>query len=189
MRRLVRRFPDYWYGQAQLGILLLDVGRENEAAEAYRRTLNLQPMVPNFWLRYAGALHHAGREQEADLAFDEALESGTGLAKYVEIVRSDTAKAEGQNLAAMSSFLLLFGAVDLALDALEASYLGGVIDGRRLPPPAATDRRSTAVLWGSTILKHRDNPRYVNLLDRIGLEDYWRKSGTQPDYRKFVASG
>jgi tetratricopeptide (TPR) repeat protein len=73
LRDLIRRYPKYWYGHAQLGILLLDVGRAGEAAERYRRVLDIEPMLPNFWLRYAGALNMAGRQQEADIAFDEAL--------------------------------------------------------------------------------------------------------------------
>jgi hypothetical protein len=80
--------------------------------------------------------------------------------------------------------LLWFGAVSLALDALEAAYLGGEVDGRRIPPPDASDQRPTALLFSPTVLHFRDNPRYASLLERIGLDDYWRKSGSRPDFRK-----
>jgi hypothetical protein len=82
------------------------------------------------------------------------------------------------------SILLRFGAVDLAFDALEVTYFGGVLDGRRIPPPDANARRSTAPLWGAAILEHRDDTRFASILKRVGLEDYWRKSGSQPDFRR-----
>ena len=28
------------------------------------------------------------------------------------------------------------------------------------------------------------DPRFASILQRIGLEDYWRQTGTQPDYRR-----
>jgi len=238
LRPFVGRHPDYWYGHAQLGILLYEVGRASEAAERYRRVLELEPMLPTFWTRFAGALNAAGREQEADIALDqalarwptnlsirqnrlysywdskryaeavaflrdsrnipegtdagvahqlrtaEALASRTGFAEQIAVMRSRTAQWTNPDLSGLAGLMVRFGAVDLAFDALEAAYFGGEVFGRRIAPPDATAKRSTATLYGIAILEHRDDPRYLSILRRVGLEDYWRKSGTQPDFRR-----
>jgi DNA-binding winged helix-turn-helix (wHTH) protein/tetratricopeptide (TPR) repeat protein len=239
LRDIVRRHPDYWCGHGQLGILLLDVGRAGEAAERYRRVLELEPMLPNYWVRFAGALKLAGREQEADIAFDEALArwptnwyvrvnrftnyldskrygeavaflrdprnypedvppeaiarglrwaealaSGTGFAEHIEYVRRQMAQSPNADLTYTATVLFWFGAVDLAFEALQASYLGGMVESRRFAPPAALARRTMVPLFSNTVLAHRDDPRYASILQRSGLEDYWRKSGTEPDFRK-----
>jgi len=238
LRDLIRRFPDYWYGHAQLGILLLGVGRASEAVERFRRVLELEPMLPTFWLRFAGALDMAGREQEADIAYDqalarwpmngiirgnrlysfwdakryaeavaflrdsrnipdgndagvahqlrtaEALASGTGFAEQIAVMRSRMTPWINPDLAFRAGLMVRFRAVDLAFETLEAGYFGGELFGRRFTPPDATAQRSTAPLFCRAILEHRNDQRYASILRRTGLEDYWRKSGTQPDFRK-----
>jgi hypothetical protein len=72
----------------------------------------------------------------------------------------------------------------LAFDALEAYYLGGVLVGMRHPPPGPLDKRPTFQLLSSYMLEQREHPRFKALLERTGLEDYWRKSGKVPDFRK-----
>jgi tetratricopeptide (TPR) repeat protein len=74
LRPLVRRFAGYWYGHTQLGILLSDVGRFDDAVVYFRRAREIDPMVPIAWGRLAYALQQAGRDQEADLVLGEALE-------------------------------------------------------------------------------------------------------------------
>lgn len=73
LRSLVQRFPGYWYGHTQLGILLADVGRYEEAIVFFRRAREIDSMAPMVWGRLAAALQQAGRDQEADLVLDEAL--------------------------------------------------------------------------------------------------------------------
>ena len=121
---------------------------------------------------------------ERSLRCAEALASGTGFAEHIKHVRGWLAKAESPDLTIPALDLLLFGVDDLAFDALEATYFGGVVDGRRIAPPAAEDRRPTVILFGNNILEYRDDPRYASILQRTGLVDYWRKSGSQPDFRK-----
>jgi len=75
----------------------------------------------------------------------------------------------------------------LLLDALEASLLGGKFANRQIPPPSESDTRYTFVLFTPGLLKLRDHPRYARLLEGSGLEDYWRKSRTQPDFRQKMA--
>ena len=239
LRDIVRRHPDYWYGHAQLAFLLQDVGRTGEAVERFQRTLEIEPMMPNYWARLAVALQNAGRDQEADVALDEALArwptngylrvnrsslymasrryaeaaafsrdprnrpegwpqestefwarmadalaSGTGLEQQVNVVRRHFDDVNRVELLNTATILLWHGAVSLAFDALEAAYFGGNVDGRRIPPPGAADRRPTMHCLHSPCWPYRDNPRFASLLERTGLEDYWRKSGSRPDFRK-----
>jgi hypothetical protein len=76
------------------------------------------------------------------------------------------------------------GAANLAFEMLEAYFLGGVLQGVQFPPPGAADQRLSFMLFAPQVLALRDDPRYVRLLERIGLEQYWRSSGIQPDFRK-----
>jgi DNA-binding winged helix-turn-helix (wHTH) protein/Tfp pilus assembly protein PilF len=76
------------------------------------------------------------------------------------------------------------GAENLAFEMLEAYFLGGVMQGIHFPPPGAADQRLSFMLFAPQVLAWRDDPRYARLLQRIGLEDYWRASGQQPDFRR-----
>jgi hypothetical protein len=51
--------------------------------------------------------------------------------------------------------------------------LGGQPDG------VVLFRRDTASL--------RDHPRFAQILERIGLEAYWRQTGAPPDFRNGAA--
>jgi len=238
LRPLVSRFPDYWYVHAQLGILLADVGRFDEAAVSYQRARAIDPMAPISWGRLAYALQQAGRDQEADLVLDEALArwpenvnlwntrnanlfEGRRFAEAIAFSRDparrpmklpeqfrsnseDLAKAlatgEGaenwveryrgwakHDLSATLSacYVAALGAVDLAFDTLEAYYLGGIVAGTRYPPPGPLDKRPTGFgLLNSSMLEQREHPRFKALLQRTGLEDYWRRSRKLPDFRK-----
>ncbi len=76
------------------------------------------------------------------------------------------------------------GATSSVFDALEAFYLGGRYDGRRIRAPGLMERHPTWLLFAPGVLSLRGDPRHAALLKRTGLEDYWRKSGTKPDYRR-----
>jgi len=80
--------------------------------------------------------------------------------------------------------MMRFGAVDMGFDALEAAYFGGEFVGWRIGPPDATAQRLTVPLFGTAMLEHRNDPRYLSILRRVGLEDYWKKSRTEPDFRR-----
>jgi hypothetical protein len=74
--------------------------------------------------------------------------------------------------------------IDEAFALLEASFLGGVFNGTRVDPPGPLDPRPTDALFAPAVLSLRGDPRHASLLERTGLEDYWRKSGTLPDFRR-----
>jgi hypothetical protein len=58
------------------------------------------------------------------------------------------------------------------------------VNGTRIAPPGPLDLRSSGPLFAPAVLSLRNDPRFTSLLARTGLEDYWRKSGTQPDLRQ-----
>jgi hypothetical protein len=47
--------------------------------------------------------------------------------------------------------------------------------------------RKTVMLFVPTTAALRSDGRFETLVQAIGLEDYWRRRGMQPDYRLFLA--
>lgn len=82
--------------------------------------------------------------------------------------------------------LVLLGQPELAMAAIERYFLGGGGDeiGPPIPPPSRYERRYTHFLFMPNMAPLWPEPRFAALLDRIGLERYWRATGTEPDYRR-----
>lgn len=82
--------------------------------------------------------------------------------------------------------LVLLGQPSLAMTMMEHYYLGGPASdfGPEIPPPERYQRRYTHFLFMPNMASLWPEPRFAALLDRIGLEQYWRASGTAPDYRR-----
>lgn len=76
------------------------------------------------------------------------------------------------------------GMTDAAFALMEAFYFGGMVNGTRVAPPGPLASRLTAVIFSRAVLSLQGDPRFASLLARTGLEEYWRKSGTQPDFRR-----
>lgn len=89
-----------------------------------------------------------------------------------------------ENLPVTVSNMVFFGMTDELFALFEAYFFGGVVNGTRIAPPGPIDSRFCAPLFSPAVLSLRDDPRYTSLLARTGLEEYWRKSGTQPDFRR-----
>ncbi len=89
-----------------------------------------------------------------------------------------------QNLPMAATIMALSGMVDELFAMFEASFFGGEFNGTRVAPPGPLDWRITGVLFQPALAGLRGDPRFASLLARIGLEDYWRKSGTLPDFRR-----
>jgi tetratricopeptide (TPR) repeat protein len=144
--------------------------RYNEAL-AYVSDTRRRPRVfrreqMEFWMR------------EAD-----ALATGRNLAEVENNARAPVSVAMETLLFAAQSEVLL-GRVDELFALLDAYFFGGIVDGTRVAPPGPLDLRDTTVLFTPALAGLRGDPRYASLLEHTGLEDYWRKSGTQPDFRR-----
>lgn len=80
--------------------------------------------------------------------------------------------------------LALLGARDDMFDALQAYLVGGSFAGRSYAAPGPLDLRVGSLLYAPPVIALRRDPRYAQLLQRFGLEDYWRDTGSQPDFRR-----
>ena len=69
----------------------------------------------------------------------------------------------------------------LALDLLEGVYLGR---GKWRLEQTADEPRSTHPLFQPHARPLWQEPRFARILAAVGLERYWRTTGTRPDYRR-----
>ena len=77
----------------------------------------------------------------------------------------------------------MLGRPDLTFDSLERYYLNRGSFGPSMPIGPYT-RRYTDLLFSQPMVPLRGHERFTRLLEEIGLESYWRKTGTLPDYRR-----
>src|SRR5258708_33876915 len=67
--------------------------------------------------------------------------------------------------------------------ALLEGYYFGVGAWSKLAPGTGDRGRATEALFQPPMQPAGNDARFAQLLQRIGLEDYWRQSGTLPDFR------
>ena len=114
----------------------------------------------------------------------DALATGRGIAEFENSIRTTPASVLIENLPFSAPNMALIGMVDELFALSEAFFFGGIVNGTRVHPPGPLDPRPTAALFAPAVLALRDDPRFASLLARTGLEDYWSKSGTLPDFRR-----
>ena len=239
LRALVQRFPNHWYVNARLGILLREVGRFDDAMAFADKVPKIDVQLAPAWAGLIHTLTLSGRFHEADAAFDDALSNiaphpsiwfarystllesrryteaaafaidsrtmpeefpsrigqtytelatslankdKVGISKALDYVKSNLSDAEYVPRAA--PMLVMLGEPETAFAAYWAYLLGGRILGHEYPAPGPLDPRETATLFGRSLIPLRQNSRFPDLLKRTGLEDYWRRSGSQPDFRR-----
>jgi hypothetical protein len=68
--------------------------------------------------------------------------------------------------------------------AILGGYYFGEGDWSRVAPAAGDADRQTSPLFLPPMKSAWRDARFAQLLERIGLEEYWRKSGTRPDFRR-----
>ena len=79
------------------------------------------------------------------------------------------------------------GAVDAAFHVADAYYFSRGFAVPDYPQPgnaASLDQRQTRLLFEPETASMRADPRFETLVSDIGLTDYWRTSGVEPDYRR-----
>jgi predicted Zn-dependent protease len=87
-------------------------------------------------------------------------------------------------------FAAALGAVDLAFTFAEAYFFGRGFQvpslrfPKGVPVHTAPEDRRSAILFLPSTDAMRTDPRFAALTSDLGLERYWRASGTQPDYRR-----
>jgi DNA-binding winged helix-turn-helix (wHTH) protein/tetratricopeptide (TPR) repeat protein len=240
LRTFLRDHPDSALGHVWLGILLMDVGRIDEAVTVAKQAIDIDPTRQICWFALAVAYYFAGRDNDANFAIEdgrsrwpqdrilyalgyyfllwskrykEALAYVADTGRRPRVVPREQAEfwmrqadalatgrdiAEFQNRArrlysisgVLDGFwfgapnLALLGMVDLLFAWLEVYFLGGVVNGQHVAPPGPLDSRACSLLFAPSLHSLRNDPRFASLLARTGLDDYWRRSGTQPDFRR-----
>jgi DNA-binding winged helix-turn-helix (wHTH) protein/tetratricopeptide (TPR) repeat protein len=187
------------------------MGRPLEADKTIARAYELWPSHPWVWNSRLIIFAFTGQTQAARVFIDEhttesAVLTPTGVATWRTSLKAletgspvDIANARDANLAAapqsprMSVHAIM---VLSALHELDAAY--SIIEGLLLRrgvlvtrPRADAGRmpendpqwRATQWLYTPATRPLRDDPRFASLSDAIGLSEYWRQRGIEPDER------
>ena len=185
-------------------------GRLADADRAGARGLELWPRHAATWLARADVFALTGRAERALAMADDAatrpalpppllasmrrsyaaLADGGAAARTGAVDALLAELAAGGPLAAVSSALMLaaFGAVDRALDVVEAYLLerGPVTAGTAWRPGQALHydvrRRMTQFLFLPSMRDVREHPRFAELMRDSGMAAYWRARGRRPDF-------
>ena len=208
-----RRVVDIEPGQ-QIGWLnqvwaLSFAGRNQEADFALEEARKRWPRDPYVWRsghtllsqskRYAETLAYLRDTSRRPAAIPatlvdsiirqtEALATGRGIDEFRNTARKTPAASLIENILRAAPNLVQLGMTDAAFALIEAFCFGGVVNGTPVAPPGPLDLRPTYVLYSHDVLSLQGDPRFGALLERTGLEEYWRKSGTRPDFRRGVRS-
>jgi tetratricopeptide (TPR) repeat protein len=180
-------------------------GRVQEADSLLHEAQERWPAHPLLWFARYDHLLYSGRSRSA-MAFvadPETLPSGFGpvevaealaLAKAADsrtpkdvesVLQSALRSARSETMAIPDAVpvLGLFGRLDLIFAGLDRYLLneGSFGSPARILP---LSRRYTDSLFTLPMAVARSDPRFAALVSRIGLEDYWRKTRSVPDYRR-----
>ena len=190
--------PFHPHNRLVLALGLWGQGALAEADQLLAESARLWPRHPHIWFNHFTFLVSNGRAADAlakvrDEAGRPAQAPGEEALPYVALDRfaaamltrrsDDIARASAafdQPLQALPmaryiGFLVALQRMDDAFTWLDRTYFGGP----GWPVPAPLSRRKTSVLFYTDPL--RRDPRYARLLQRTGIAQYWRATGTRPD--------
>lgn len=176
-------------------------GKLHDAEVLLRAAQDRWPAHPLLWFSRFNFLLYTGRP-EAAAAFvrdPDALPSGFGpelvesrltLARAVRHGRKadvestlklhqQNAAADARSIASAAPLFALLGRVDLAFAALDRYYFDRGSFGSS-SPISPSSRRYTDFLFSLPMAAARRDPRFAQLTRDIGLDDYWRATGTRP---------
>jgi tetratricopeptide (TPR) repeat protein len=183
--------------------------RISEADRLADQLLEMRPREPGTWFAKLWVLAGSGRFDRAiahieDKAgrpeFPPPMFETLQLAMEAAHSRQPAAIAAAtrrlmrgveQNVAAVINAMMLFnlmGAIDQAFELADAYYLerGPVIAAVRWRPgqPLVPDqrRRKTNILFVPSAAAMQRDPRFMPMMEDMGLVDYWAKRGIGPDF-------
>jgi tetratricopeptide (TPR) repeat protein len=183
-------------------------GNLQGADEALKLAVDHWPQQPQVWRTRLAYLMYSGRPSDAlAILHNEAERPPNTPDKLVRSIESVAKALAGEGAAAdgLESTLdyldtqpdAIFGAVHAcaALHDLDASFaiLQGYYFGEgrwsKVAPAAGDEDRATNSLFLPPMRAAWADPRFAELVRRIGLEAYWRESGTVPDFRRGQVPG
>lgn len=207
IRQMIEHEPLIPANQAHLAWLLWQVGDVPGARRIYDNAYKLWMLNPRFWtsrfvfLSQTGAIDDALAMCEGNNAriamggplppalartCAEALRTGASPRLRQAAVDDIRAARRSGDIASFVSipFVSMLGDADLAFEQAYG-YLFGQRDAateERQPLPPYSERWTDFLLARSTAAMRAD-PRFPELTAAIGLDDYWRATGSRPDYR------
>jgi hypothetical protein len=172
------------------------------ADDAVRLAVEHWPQHPQIWRTRLHYLMYSGRAFDAlDLLRDQSERPPGTTDEFLRAVQAtatalarqgDAKPAVVQNIALLKTdpaavFVAVHASTALAdtqtaLDLLRGYYFGEGEWGR-LAPVGGDQDRQTAPLFHPQMRNLWRDPAFDPLLERIGLNTYWRRSGTKPDFR------
>ena len=206
MRDVMAREPLVPLHQARFGWLLWQTGQLDEARRQLDKAYRTSPEDMWVWLTRFMMLSLSGAVHEA-LAMARRNSRAARIGPLPLGVATDCARALGndagdrdrtQAVAAieqarrkgeMASFvsipyLVALGQIDTAFEQSYGYLLGrrDTMTGERQPLPRFAERWTDFLFMDATAPMRAD-PRFPRLTAAIGLDDYWRATGSTPDFR------
>jgi tetratricopeptide (TPR) repeat protein len=182
---------------------LWSAGRLQEADEALRNAVDRWPEHPQVWRTRLTYLLFGGRPSDALTLLGDAANRPPAIPEGLVDVATATARVVaggGDRDAAIAAnldyvaqtpaatpqvatALVAIGDPAKALELLRGYYFAEG-PAQALAPPGGDADRITAQLFQPPMRPLWGKPPFEALLQRIGLTQYWRSSGIEPDYRR-----
>ena len=173
------------------------------ADDAIREAVEHWPHNPYIWRTRIAYLTYSGRTSEAVELLRNPVERPSDFdPRLMQCIEATIAALSGsgairtardKNLAYLASnasavfpvvhACAALNAVDDVMSILDGYYFGRG-SWRSIAPPGGDDDRQTSPLFQPPMRSIWPDPRFAELLRRTGLEDYWKRSGTTPDFRR-----
>jgi len=187
----------------QVIINLWSAGDLPGAEDAIRASVDHWPQQPEIWDVRIAYLTYSGRPSEALALLRNQSERPLGTPReLIDALEATAAALAGQarpadavdrNLSllkmdpaavfAVAHAATALGDAQTALALLKGYYFREP-DWAQLAPVGGDQDRQTAFLFQPPMQNLWRNPSFGALLERIGLNAYWRQSGSLPDYRR-----
>ena len=195
--------------QYRLVYCLWMLGRVGEADRAASRGLDMWPKHPGLWFSRFWLLAGTGRADRALAQVEDssgrpplnppiltalgaslrATVSGDAAAMQDAVVKIMAPVSQNPGAVVNAMMLLnIMGALDQAFALAEAYYLErgpllAAVQWRRSQPLAPDQlRRKTNMLFVPSAHRMRADPRFLPLMEDMGLMNYWREAGAVPDF-------
>jgi tetratricopeptide (TPR) repeat protein len=173
------------------------------ADQALRQAVDHWPQQPQVWRTRLDYLMYSGRPTDALAVLRNEADRPSGiLAELVDVIDAtaralaaqgspreavdrslDYLKSHPSDGLAVAQAAAALGDLDTSFAVLNGYYFG---EGAwsETAPAAGDQDRATSPLFLPPMKTAWGDPRFARLLQRIGLEDYWRQSRTLPDFRR-----